>query len=228
MKIGVFITALLFYMAPFASSVELPKPLVEGLESEDFKKREASQRELTEWAKAEKKSPAPALYHLFKTSEEPETRKRCYDILKNLSDQDYLSDGQGFIGITMQHDIIDLPGKDKPLAAITITNVVKNSPAEKFGLQVGDAITTLDGKGFENEDVLNEFKGLISAKKPMDEVLLGVKRANGEIDKIKVVLSRNPGANINVFPQNLHLMDERAREQHFEIWLEKLAKETDE
>ncbi len=222
MKIGVAVIVPLVLMTLLASGGELPIVLVDGLAAEDFKEREDSQSKLLEWAKKEKKSPAPAFHQLSKTSDEPEVRQRCYEILKSLSDQDYLSDGKGFLGITMLAGIVNLPGEEKQRNVVRITNIVKNGPAEKIGLKVGDAITSLDGKVFRNEDVLREFSGAIAAMKPLDEVVIGVKRAGGKVEDLKVILARHPGENLNAFPRNLHLLDERARENHFEMWLKKL------
>ena len=222
MKTGVSSIALLVLMALFASGDELPKVLVTGLGADDFKERENSQKKLLEWATKEKKSPAVAFYQLFKKSEDPEVRQRCYEILKGLSDRDYLKDGKGFLGITMLPDNVVLPGEEKPRAAVKITNIVKNGPAEKFGLKIGDVIIALDGKKFEDGDATKEFSRLITAKKPLDDVLLGLKRLNGKIDEMKVVLAKHPGENLNALRHNLHLLDERARERHFKTWFKML------
>ena len=124
------------------------------------------------------------------------------------------------------HGIYDIEVDTSRLTAAEcaerIANIVKNGPAEKYGLKVGDAITSLDGEVFRNEDVLREFSGAIAAMKPLDEIVIGVKRAGGKVEDLKVILARHPGENLNAFPRNLHLMDERARENHFEMWLKKL------
>ena len=222
MKTGARAIALLFYFAVFVNGEELPKAFVEGLAAEDFKVREDSQSKLLEWAKAKEESAAPALLKLSRTSEEPEVRQRCLDVLKDLSDQDYLSGGKGFLGITMQAEEARLPGKENPVPAVRINSVVKNGPAEKVGLDVGDSIITLNGVAFQGNDVLSEFSGAIGGMKPLDKVVLGIRRANGNVEDVNVVLARHPGENLAVFPQNLHLLDERAREQHFEMWLKEL------
>ncbi len=227
MKTGVKQVALLVFMALFASGGELPKGLVAGLASDNFKERVESQAKLLNWAANEKKSPAIAFYNLFKISEDPEVRQRCFEILRSLSDQDYLKDGKGFLGITMLPDTVKVPGEEEPRAAVKITNIVKNGPAEKFGLKVGDTIIAIEGENFKTENAPIEFSEKITARKPLDEVLLGLKKVNGDIEEIRVVLAKHPGEDLNAFPHNLHLLDERARERHFEIWLEDLDDEAD-
>jgi len=224
MKTGAAAIALLFCIMVFVNGGELPKALVEGLAAEDFKVREDSQSKLLEWAKTKEESAAPELFKISKTSEEPEVRQRCLDVLKGLSDQDYLKEGKGFLGITMQAEEARLPGKENLVPAVRINSIVKSGPAEKVGLNVGDSIITLNGVAFQGNDVLSEFSGAIGAMKPLNKVVLGIRRANGNVEDVEVVLARHPGENLTVLPQNLHLLDERAREQHFKMWLKELDK----
>ncbi len=105
-----------------------------------------------------------------------------------------------------------------------ITRIVTNGPAEKAGFLVGDLIFSLDGEMFQNEHFLENFRGEIGAKNPLDEVVLGVRRVDGKTEDLRVVLAKHPGEMLNIFPQDHKLLDERAREQHFEIWLDELAK----
>ena len=224
MKTGAAAIALLFCIVVFVNGGELPKALVEGLAAEDFKVREDSQSKLLEWAKTKEESAAPELFKISKTSEEPEVRQRCLDVLKGLSDQDYLKEGKGFLGITMQAEEARLPGKENLVPAVRINSIVKSGPAEKVGLNVGDSIITLNGVAFQGNDVLSEFSGAIGAMKPLNKVVLGIRRANGNVEDVEVVLARHPGENLTVLPQNLHLLDERAREQHFKMWLKELDK----
>ena len=54
-----------------------------------------------------------------------------------------------------------------------ITDIYKDSPAEKAGLRVGDRILKVDGEGFENEYTLTDIWAM---HKPGDEVELTVQR----------------------------------------------------
>ncbi len=214
----------LFPLAHLAQGGDPPQKLVEGLGAEEFKEREAAQKSLLEWANKEANSPAPALFKLSQTSEDPEIRQRCLDILKSLSDQDYFTEGKGFLGITMQSQVIKLPDQENPQPAIAITNVVRDSPADISGLQVGDVIIELGGKPFEGDIPHERFRDAIAEMKPLDEVTLQVRKAEGNIEAVKVILTRHPGNDFAGFPQSMRLLDQRARQQHFEMWLKEVGK----
>lgn len=224
MKFGITCIALLVSMALSLYGAGLPKDLLEGLAADDFKERESSQQKLLDWAMKKDTSPAPELFRLSQASEDPEIRQRCLVVLKGLSDRDYLTDGRGFLGITMLPEVVKLPGEENPRSAVRISNIVKNGPAERFGLKAGDTIVALNGVQFKGDDAPTEFSAAISDMKPLDKVVLGIKRLEGKIEEVEIILSRHPGENLSVFPQNLHLLDERAREQHFEMWLKELNK----
>ncbi len=224
MNIRVGCLALLAVTTLFIGAAEPPEELISGLGAEDFQKRETSQRKLLEWASDRVDSSAIVLFRLSRSSDDPEVRQRCYDVLKDLSDQDYLKDGRGFLGITMLPEVADVVGEENPRAVVKITDIIKNGPAEKFGLEVGDAIFAIDGERFAGEDVLKEFSGKITAKSPLDEALLGVKKGNGKVEEVRVVLAKHPGENLDLLPRNLHLLDERARDLHFEEFLKELDK----
>ena len=224
MKNGITTIVLLFSLAFLAYAGEPPQKLVEGLGAEDFKEREISQKLLLEWANTEAKTPAPALFKLSQTSLDPEIRQRCLNVLRSLSDQDYFTHGKGFLGITMQSEAIKLPDQENPQPAIRITNVVKDSPADSSGLQVDDVIIALGGKPFKGEVPDEAFRDAIAAMKPLDEVTLQVRKANGDLEAVKVILTRHPGNDFAGFPQNMRMLDQRARQQHFEMWLKEVGK----
>ena len=56
-----------------------------------------------------------------------------------------------------------------------VTQVEKDSPAEKAGLQAGDVITAVDGTKIDDTHSLAD---LIGAKKPGDKVALAITRGN--------------------------------------------------
>ena len=207
---------------------ELPAKLVEGLGAEDFKERVSSQEQLLEWAKTQNDKHASfALFKLSKESSDPEVRQRCMEVLRGLSDQDYLTHGKGFLGISMSSESVKLPDQEKLQPAIRITRIVKDSPADRSGLVVDDMIIALDGKGLVGDPPHEAFRIDIAAMKPQDKVALRVKRASGEIEIVKVTLTRHPGDDVPGFPQSMELLDERARQQHFELWLKEVEKRGD-
>lgn len=200
-----------------------PQDLLDGLASNDFDSREIAHTKLLEWAKSERTSAA-LLFRISKLDDDPEVRLRSRIILKSLSDRDYLREGKGFLGITMEATFLQIDGKEVPQPGVKITHIVKRGPAAIFGLQVGDTIISMDQSLFRKDEILAEFTSAITSKKPLDKVVFEIVR-NGEFQKVEVVLGKHPGVDPNTTAGNLHLLDERARERHFEIWLKKLERE---
>ncbi|MBI2807229.1 MAG: PDZ domain-containing protein [Planctomycetes bacterium] len=79
---------------------------------------------------------------------------------------------------------------DLAFPAVRIEEVFPNTPAQKAGLKAGDQILTFDGEQVQNTD---ELRGLLSRKKPGDDILLKISRADKE-SEIKVTLGASPGA----------------------------------
>jgi len=70
-------------------------------------------------------------------------------------------------------------------SGVTVSNVVPNGPAGKAGVQVGDTITSVDGKPVKNG---NELVEEIAGRKPGSVVNLGVTR-NGKKQDLKVTIA---------------------------------------
>src|SRR6476646_2433464 len=70
-------------------------------------------------------------------------------------------------------------------SGVTVSNVVPNGPAGKAGVQVGDTITSVDGKPVKNG---NELVEEIAWRKPGSVVNLGVTR-NGKKQDLKVTIA---------------------------------------
>jgi len=218
MKIWVLSAAHLISMAIFALGGEVPESVIEGLSSESFKERELSQTELLAWAEEGGKAEISSIYSLSKNSDDPEVSQRCLKVLKELSDQDYLSDGQGYLGIGMEEKVVNLAGDDKPRICILITRVVADSPADLSGMRPGDLITELDG---EATVASNEFMQKIANSKPLKVVVLTIKRKNENSQEVEVRLGKRPVENLSgINLEDLKLLDRRAREKHFNMWLE--------
>lgn len=209
-----------FMVVSFLNGKEpLPADLVKALSSEEFTKREAAQSELLEWAHKSPKAAVSDLVWLHKGNDDPEIRKRSLQVLRALADMDYLSDGQGYLGILMQEEALEDRQNRFGKAGIRILDVMKGSPAEKADLRRGDLIISLDGKGWQEVGAVTEFGNTVAAKKPLVEVTLMVKR--GEPDPIAVTmkLGKRPVPDLRMAGGDLELLEEQAKERHFREWL---------
>jgi serine protease Do len=69
---------------------------------------------------------------------------------------------------------------------LVITDVGKDSPAEKAGLKAGDVLLSIDNKKIEKRDDLTDF---LRTKRPGDEIIVEVRREEKTL-KLPVVLAR--------------------------------------
>jgi len=84
-----------------------------------------------------------------------------------------------FLGIGFVfRDLKEYLNKGLPIGPV-ITGVLKNSPADKAGLRVGDIIVSIDGTEFSDEYELSEF---IKEKNPGDKVKIKVYRKNNTVE----------------------------------------------
>lgn len=199
----------------------LPDDLLKGLGSEEFDRRETAQAELLAWAMNRPQVATPELVRIFQKDEDPEVRKRALAILKVLGDADYLSDGQGYLGILMQEEPLEAEQGGKVQAGIRVLDVMPGSPAEKADLKRGDLIISLDGKRWEGIGAVTVFSETIAAKKPLVEVILMVKRVEPAPIEITVKLGKRPIPDLRAAGGDLPLLEEQAKELHFKEWLGK-------
>jgi predicted metalloprotease with PDZ domain len=197
----------------------LPKAMVSGLSSEHFADRESAQAGLLEWSQRHHKIATAGLLILSKKDKDPEVRKRSVEILKSLAEEDYLSDGQGYLGVRIQDELIQAGDGHEGRVGIRILDVLHGSPAEIADLRRGDLILSLDGKAWEGADAEAEFIASISAKKPLDHASLMVKRGDLAPIEITVKLGKRPTPDLWVAGADLKLLDQQARDRHFKGWL---------
>jgi serine protease Do len=111
-------------------------------------------------------------------------------VIKTIIDQ-LIHDGsvsRGYIGILMQKvepDLATAFGLDKA-EGILITEIVKNSPAEKAGLMSGDVILKLNNQEVKG---LAQFRNTVSMMKQGTSLVLDVNR-KGKIIPITVVIGK--------------------------------------
>lgn len=75
-------------------------------------------------------------------------------------------------------DLKEYVNRGLPIGPV-ITGVLKNSPADRAGVKVGDIIVSIDGSEFSDEYELSQF---IKEKNPGDEVKIKVYRKNGNLE----------------------------------------------
>ncbi len=99
---------------------------------------------------------------------------------------------RGWLGITLQaltKDIAEFWGLDVP-GGIIINDIVKNSPADKSGLVIGDIIFEVNGQKIEvdKEEKLPVFQRMISEMGPGASIELAVVRRNDtKIDTLSLL-----------------------------------------
>jgi hypothetical protein len=212
---------LLLAVSSLMGKEPLPGDLLRGLASEDFSERENSQAELLEWSKKNLKSATSGLLKLSDSDEDPEVRKRCMVLLRELSEADYLSDGQGYIGIVMAEEMLEAGEEGIAPMGIRVLAVMPGTPAEKADLRVGDMIIALDDKGWKGIDAVTRFSRAIADKKPLVEVKLTVRRGEGEPFGVTLKLGKKPIDDLRAAGGDLQRIQELARERHFKEWLRK-------
>lgn len=199
----------------------VPPEMFAGLSSEEFPVREKSQESLLLWAREKPSTRAASLADL-PSDEDPEIRKRSYEVLRALSDDDYMSDGQGYLGIMMAEEILNAAAEGKPAVGIRISYVMKESPASTAGLKAGDLIIALDGKSWSQEGAINVFMEVIAAKKPLVDVVLTVSRGAAEPAAVTVKLGKRPVPDLRDVSGDLQLLDKRAKDEHYSEWMKRL------
>ena len=155
-----------------AEAVELPPNALLGLGSQQFSEREIAQVELLAWARVQ---PAPAMDELLRHSRmasDPEVRERCLSILRALVTDEYLKEGEGYLGIMLRDEIAEIPGEPKPRGVIRVQMVQPDSPAAHAGIRQNDMIVGINGEIWD--EII--FRANIRKMKPNVEVVLKILR----------------------------------------------------
>lgn len=194
--------------------------LFQGLGSEEFDVREGAQAELSAWAVKNPQLATPTILRLLQEDDDPEVRKRALKILKELGNIDYLSEGQGYLGINIGEEPLNAPQGGEGRFGIRVLNVRNGSPAEQAGLKMDDLILSLDGIIWKEDDAITKFITAVAAKKPLADVTLMVQRGQADPIGINVKLGKRPIPNLQA-GGDLGLLEQEAKEQHFQQWLKK-------
>lgn len=202
--------------------LELPQVPLSNLQSLRFKEREAAQADLLVWSR---KQPGQAIEELFlqsRAAADPEVRERCLAIVRELVMDEYLKEGEGYVGIAMGDDRMLVPGDPERRSVVIVTMVQNDSPAQRAGLQLNDAIVELNGQAWRGIDASAAFREVILGTKPGSAVKLRVMRNEALLD-LDVTLARKPAGLDNLFfnrgPEQAEAIELAAREAYFQHWL---------
>lgn len=210
-----------------AAPVEIPPGPLRDLASDQFRTRKHAEAEILAWARQRPAVATDAIFEHSRTSPDPEVRERCLSILRDLVADEYLRDGEGYIGIRMQDEITNVPGDPKPRGAIRVIQVVAGSAAESAGLQLNDLIVGLNDEIWHERVISFAFGDRIRQFKPNAVVNLKVLRA-GNLIEVPVKLGRRPLFAENPFieqtEEEIAEAEKAAQAAHFKRWLEERRK----
>ncbi len=203
---------------PRGIAVEIPPTALSDLGSQQFRDREAAQVELLDWARDQRGPAMSELLRLSQRADDPEVRERCLGVLRDLVTDEYLKEGEGYIGVSLRDEIGEVPGEPNPRGVIRVIQVQPDSPAEQAGIRANDLIVGINGEVWQ-ETTLREN---VRMMKPNIKVDLRILR-DGELVKLKVTLGRRPlSADFATFPgQNFdpNAVERAVKEAYFRTWL---------
>lgn len=205
------------------TALELPAGPLAAMESDEFQVREKAQAELLAWSRKQPQAAMDQLFRMSRSAGDPEVRERCLQVLRALVNDEYLKEGEGFIGIRMQDEMTNVPGDAEPRIAIRVIQVVGDSAAQKAGLKINDLIVGMDDKVWREGSALRPFSDGIRQLKPGTRVMLRVVREQQLID-VPVVVGRRPLIADNPFLDerqvDVEAVEKAAKEAFFRRWLD--------
>jgi hypothetical protein len=212
-----------FALCAACRAEEFPGETLEDFKSENFRTRETAQSSLLEWSRKNPGIAMDRLYGLSQTADDPEVRERCLAVLRELIGDEYLKEGEGYIGIRMQDEISNaIPGDPKARSVIRILQVVPDSPAHLAGLKLNDLIAGLEDRVWRDGAASISFMQTVREFKPDTRITLRVVR-DGNLMDVPVKLARRPLFADNPFLDesqlDLEAAEKAAKEAYFRRWL---------
>jgi S1-C subfamily serine protease len=201
-------------------SFELPSTFSD-LSSAQFHKRESAQAKMLDWARQDPELAMSVLFKQSRVAIDPEARARCIEILKTLVGEEYMKEGEGYIGIALSDEIHNILGEPLPRNVIRVTEVRADTPGQKAGIQLNDLIVALESKGWQDAQGSVHFRERIRGMKPESSAALTIFR-DGKLMELKVRLGRRPLSadlffnGLNVDPDGA---ERAAKEAYFSRWL---------
>jgi serine protease Do len=111
------------------------------------------------------------------------------EIMEDLVEHGYVL--RGWLGVTIQDLSPGLAGQfglEENVTGVLLADILEDTPAERYGLQRGDIILSVDGRDVES---LHEFRETIASIDPGTRTTLLVWR-DGRDERISVVLDQQP------------------------------------
>lgn len=192
---------------------------LERLNADSFLEREEAYQNLNDWSKLHSEEAIPFLYSAFSETKSPESKTRILSLLKKRVLLAKYGKPKGFVGIRMENGVSSIKGE--LIATVSIMAVEPDSPAEKFGLNVGDAIMSVDGKGFtKNAFASEQFRLRVTAKSAGDRVSLEILRGKKFL-KLDLTLGSMPEALERAYNRLKGINPKDQKQEYFEDWLSK-------
>jgi len=221
---GIIGNILVFVVPGALMAVEVPRDSLQRLNAEGYRAREDAQAELLAWARRHPVEALDLLYRQSRAAEDPEVRERCLGVLRDLVNDEYSREGEGFIGISMRNEVGMVPGDPKPRGVIRVVHVVPDSAADRAGLRINDLIVGLNDLVWREEQPSQPFSERIRQMKPDTKVALKVLREGGLVT-VEVKLGRRPLVADNPFLDqrqvDLEAAEKAAKDAYFRRWLER-------
>lgn len=206
-------------------SLDADETLKSNLKSEIFSLREAAESALVEQARSSDAGVSKRqLLDFYFGSHDPEVRFRLIDILFETFAAEIPRSGNGALGISMDNGMPNNWVAPSLLNGVVILATIKNSPAEKAGLQRGDLILAVNGISVEGDQPVRKITRIISGNPPGSVILLKILRG-GSLLFLEVPLMSKaamPAQQSFNFPRELEAnleIDRKELRKDFRVWL---------
>lgn len=214
--------SILIFSGTFAVSAEVPFSILEELGADEFAHRERAQEKLLEWGRMKPGETLEPLFLQSRKSKDPEVRERCLAVLRELLNEKYLREGEGYVGIQLSDSVQLVPGENAPRGVIQVIFVQPDSPAVRAGIRPNDVIIGVDWTAWDKIRNQTGFQAAVRKKNPGEKVILKLLRGDKVVD-LPLVLGRRPAsadpAFLNESGGNADAAERAAKEAYFRLWL---------
>jgi len=193
--------------------------LFKKLNADSYAERHNAQLELAAWAVANSGEAIELFFKEYKATVTPEVKVRVGQLLRERVIFEKYGRPVGFVGIRMDNGVEKID--DELHAVVLVTNVVKGSPAETFGLKQGDALWRVDQQKFNRNAFASlQFIAIVTSKREGDKIVIDLVR-DGKRIEVKLVLGAMPADLERLNNRHLQRDPELEKENYFSNWLQK-------